>query len=227
MVFEVISAMAPAVGGDPFPQVAPQLSAEPEPPPAGVAVLDRPGVRPLPPGVLAQLLRSAVALQAEGLLRTAGALSGVWGTVLDRTAWIERDARDLSALTSAAVAVGARLPAGLDAGAGDPNHPSSVVEGLLAGHQALVDVLRQIADSAGSSGAGDDASSGAAAGSPDGGDNGGHDGGTDGGAEPWQAVVRAVLDRREEEILLLRAVGAVGQLPAEESYLRGRPPRHR
>jgi len=222
MVFEVISAMAPAVGGDPFPQVAPQLSAEPEPPPAGVAVLDRPGVRPLPPGVLAQLLRSAVALQAEGL-RTAGALSGVWGTVLDRTAWIERDARDLSALTSAAVAVGARLPAGLDAGAGDPNHPSSVVEGLLAGHQALVDVLRQIADSAGSSGAGDDASSGAAAGSPDGGDNGG----TDGGAEPWQAVVRAVLDRREEEILLLRAVGAVGQLPAEESYLRGRPPRHR
>jgi hypothetical protein len=222
MVFEVISAKAPAVAGEPCPDVAPQLSAgpvpRPEPVPDGgdVAVLDRPVARPLAPGVLAQLLRSAVSLQAEGLLRTAGALSGVWGTVLDRTAWIERDARDLSALTSAAIAAGARLPAGLDAGAGDPNHPSSVVEGLLASHEALVHVLRQIAGSAGS----DAVPACGAAGDP---------AGTtpDDDAEPWQAVVRAVLDRREEEIVLLRAVGAVGRLPPEEAYLRGRPPRHR
>jgi hypothetical protein len=140
----------------------------------------------------------------------------VWGTVLDRTAWIERDARDLSALTSAAIAAGARLPAGLDTGAGDPNHPSSVVEGLLAGHQALVDVLRQIADSAGAGDTSDEHASEPAGQGCAGGD-----------AEPWQAVVRAVLDRREEEILLLRAVGAVGDLPSEERYLRGRPPRHR
>ena len=186
--------------------------------------------RPLHPAVLAQLLRSAVALQAEGLLRTAGALSGAWGNVLDRTAWIERDARDLSALTSAAVAAGATLPAGLDSGAGDPDHPSSVVEGLLAGHEALVRVLREIAGAR--CGSGEPATTGSLGSSTL--DTGADGRGSSGGGrqpdgadpEPWRGLVRAVLDRREEEILMLRAVGAAGQLPAEQAYRRGRPPRH-
>ena len=152
--------------------------------------------RPLPTGVLQQLLRSAVALQAEGVLRTAGALAGAWGGVLDRTAWIERDARDLSLLAAAAVAANAPLPAGVDSGAGDPDHPGSVVESLLAGHEALVRVLRQLADAPG-----------------------------DDEVHAWRAAVRGILSRREEEILLLRAVGACGRVPADERYMRGRPPR--
>jgi hypothetical protein len=189
----------------------------------------------MPPAVLAQLLRAAVALQAEGLLRTAGALSGAWGNVLDRTAWIERDARDLSALTSAAVAVGASLPAGLDSGAADPDHPSSVVEGLLASHEALVTVLREIAGPA----ATDPKHPHPHALEPTnslGGEND-RDANTRDTAdsrdipdsthpESWHRLVREVLDRREEEIVLLRAVGAAGQLPAEVAYRRGRPPRH-
>jgi hypothetical protein len=151
--------------------------------------------RTLPPGVISQLLRSAVSLQAEGVLRTAGALAGAWGGVLDRTAWIERDARDLSLLAAAAVAADVPLPAGVDTGAGDPGHPGSVVESLLAGNEALVHVLRQLADVC---------------------DDGGHG---------WGATVQGILSRREEEILLLRAVGASGRLPVEEQYMRGRPPR--
>jgi hypothetical protein len=152
--------------------------------------------RPVPAGVITQLLRSAVCLQAEGVLRTAGALAGAWGGVLDRTEWIERDARDLSVLAAAAVAAKVPLPAGVDTGAGDPQHPGSVVESLLAGHEALVHVLREL-DGA----PGDDVT------------------------HPWRGVVRDILSRREEEILLLRAVGACGRLPVEERYLRGRPPR--
>ncbi|HEY6793606.1 MAG TPA: hypothetical protein VI248_02870, partial [Kineosporiaceae bacterium] len=141
------------------------------------------------------LLRSAVSLQAEGVLRTAGALAGAWGGVLDRTEWIERDARDLSMLAAAAVAAQVPLPAGVDTGAADPGHPGSVVESLLAGHEALVRVLRQLADAPG-----DD-------------------------SETWRSAVRGILSRREEEILLLRAVGASGRLPVDEQYIRGRPPR--
>lgn len=155
--------------------------------------------RPMSPGAVSQLLRSAVSLQAEGVLRTAGALAGSWGCVLDRTEWIERDARDLGVLAAVAVAAQVPLPAGVDTGAGDPRCPGSVVESLLAGHEALVRVLRQL----------DEAPS---AGEPDGG-------------APWRGAVREVLARREEEMVLLRAVGACGDLPADERYRRGRPPR--
>jgi len=241
MVFEVLSEQAPAMArpdtyfeqpDDIVPSsLAPSLA-------SNLAVTSSPApARVLPPAVLAQLLRSAVALQAEGLLRTAGALSGVWGNVLDRTAWIERDARDLSALTSAAVAAGASLPAGLDSGAGDPDHPSSVVEGLLASHEALVRVLREIAGPARPERITPD---------PIGSDSIIHEpithepitadsvvsdsiktevksGPVEPEQEPWRRLVRGVLDRREEEILLLRAVGAAGQLPPEYAYRRGCP----
>lgn len=153
--------------------------------------------RSLPDGVVHQLLRSAVSLQAEGLLRTAGALSGVWGGVLDRTEWIERDARDLAALAAAAQTANVPLPAGVDAGAGDPDHPSSVVEGMLASHQALVGVLRELCRDAG-----------------------------DPASRPWLAVIEDILSRREDEMVLLRAVGAAGRLPSDEAYVHGRPPRH-
>jgi len=158
----------------------------------------RPARRPLPPAVIQQLLRSAVALQAEGVLRTAGALAGAWGGVLDRTEWIERDARDLGELVAVAVAAHAPLPAGVDAGAADPAHPGSVVESLLAGHEALVHVLRQLADA------------------PD---------APDGDDAAWRGAVRGILGRREQEMDLLRAVGACGRLPEDEQYRRGRPPR--
>jgi hypothetical protein len=154
--------------------------------------------RSLPEGVISQLLRSAVALQAEGLLRAAGALSGAWGGVLDRTEWIERDARDLAALAAAANEANVALPAGVDAGAGDPDHPSSVVEGMLAAHEALVGVLRQLTRAGG-----------------------------DAQARPWLGLISTILSRREEQITLLRAVGAAGHLPEEQSYVHGRPPRHR
>jgi hypothetical protein len=154
-----------------------------------------PSPRRLPVGVVMQLLRSAVALQAESVLRTAGALSGAWGGMLDRTEWIERDARDLGALAAAAASAGVHMPAGVDAGAGEPGHPSTVVEGLLAGHEALAQVLRQLTQASGVETA------------------------------PWRPVVDNVLHRREEEMVLLRAVGAAGQLPADEVYVHGTPPR--
>ena len=173
----------------------PELPAQP----ARAAQPAPPARRPLPPAVIHQLLRSAVALQAEGVLRTAGALAGAWGGVLDRTEWIERDARDLGELVAVAVAAHVPLPAGVDAGAADPAHPGSVVESLLAGHEALVHVLRQL----------DDAPAG--------------DGGEEGAA--WRGAVRGILGRREQEMDLLRAVGACGRLPEDEQYRRGRPPR--
>ena len=230
MVFEVLSDKAPAMAR-PEPRIEQYDD----------VVCRAAPVRTMPPAVLAQLLRSAVALQAEGLLRTAGALSGVWGGVLDRTAWIERDARDLSALTSAAVAVGATLPAGLDSGAGDPEHPSSVVEGLLASHEALVRVLREIAGPdrpdtftadtftadtfTADTFTADTFTADTFTADSITNDSITTDAITDGeGAdpEPWRRLVRGVLDRREEEIMLLRAVGAAGQLPADPAYRRGR-----
>jgi len=214
MVFEVLTSSATAVsermpadpeladarvadaGADPLDVVESPAPAPVVPAAAAAAPVLPAARRPLPTGVLQQLLRSAVALQAEGVLRTAGALAGAWGGVLDRTAWIERDARDLSLLAAAAVAANAPLPAGVDSGAGDPDHPGSVVESLLAGHEALVRVLRQLADAPG-----------------------------DDEVHAWRAAVRGILSRREEEILLLRAVGACGRVPADERYMRGRPPR--
>jgi len=92
-----------------------------------------------------QLLRSAVSLQAEDLLRTIGALATGQRDVRQWVGLVERDVRDLSFLASCAVAAGARLPAGLDTGAPDPNDPGSVIEGLLASHEALMSVLRQLA----------------------------------------------------------------------------------
>lgn len=151
--------------------------------------------RSLPEGVIAQLLRSAVSLQAEGMLRTAGALAGVWGAVLDRREWVERDARALSALAAAAAEAKVPLPAGLDAGAGDPEHSSSVLDGMLASHEASATVLRQLLRAIG-----------------------------EGDTRPWLPLVEDLLRRCEEEMLLLRAVGAVGELPSEERYVRGRPP---
>jgi hypothetical protein len=216
MVFEVLSEKAPAMAR-PEPTVEQYddaVACSPSPTPA----------RQMPPAVLAQLLRSAVALQAEGLLRTAGALSGVWGSVLDRTAWIERDARDLSVLTSAAVAAGASLPAGLDSGAGDPEHPISVVEGLLASHEALVRVLREIAGPSGTESISTESiSTESISAGPSGAEVKTVGADADADPEPWRRMVRGVLDRREEEIMLLRAVGAAGQLPAHYAYRRGRP----
>jgi hypothetical protein len=216
MVFEVIGTSARAVTAEPLPVDPPKLvgmdraGLDPERRSSGgtddaasalasgvapASDVAAPSVRRLPVGVIMQLLHSAVALQAESVLRTAGALSGAWGGVLDRTAWIERDARDLGALATAAVAAGVTLPAGVDAGAGEPGHPSSVVEGLLAGHEALTRVLRELTEA----GADDTA--------------------------PWRPVVDNVLQRREEEMVLLRAVGAAGRLPADEGYVHGTPPR--
>ena len=194
MVYEVLGATeSPRVVADPASAGPPGSGHHPG---SGHQLAPVHPVRSLPDGVVAQLLRSAVALQAEGLLRAAGALSGVWGGVLDRTEWIERDARDLAALAAAATQAKAPLPAGVDSGAGDPEHPSSVVEGLLAGHEALVVVLRQLATAGG-----------------------------DEQDRPWLSLVDAILSRREEEMVLLRAVGAAGRLPAEEEYVRGVPPR--
>lgn len=178
------------------PQAAPSCPPAPRQSPSTPTV-PTPAARALPRGVVAQLLRSAVALQAEGVLRTAGALAGDWGSVLDRREWIERDARDLSLLAAAAVAADVPLPAGVDTGAADPDHPRSVVESLLVGHEALVRVLRQLADVAGVAE----------------------------GAHFWRDTVRSILSRREEEMALLRSVGACGDLPADERYKRGRPPR--
>ena len=160
---------------------------------------------PVPAGVLAHLLTSAVALQAESLLRAAGALSSVCNGTPDRTewietGWIERDARDFSALATAAVAVGARPPAGGDIGAADPGRPHTAAESMLAGHQALIRVLREIADA--------DVSQDVRETAP-----------------PWRRVVLDLLHRKERETELLRAVGAQGDLPPEPVYHRGVPPR--
>lgn len=91
-----------------------------------------------------QLLRSAVSLQAEDLLRTIGALATEQRDVRQWVGLVERDVRDLAFLASCAVAAGARLPAGFDAGTPDPDDPGSVIEGLLASHEALMTVLRQL-----------------------------------------------------------------------------------
>lgn len=99
-------------------------------------------------GVMRQLLRSAVTLQAEDLLRTIGAMAIEQRDVRQWTSLIERDVRDLSRLASIAVAAGAALPAGFDGGAPDPDAPGSVMEGLLASHEALMSVLRQLAERA-------------------------------------------------------------------------------
>jgi hypothetical protein len=156
--------------------------------------------RPASPTITAHLLRSAVALQAEGLLRTAGALSGAWGGVLDRTSWIERDARDLSDLAAAALAAGARLPAGVDNGAGDPDRPCTAIEGLLAGHQALVTVLQQLA----------------AAAPPN-----------EIPVSRWRETINEILYRREQEMALLRDLGGAAEpLPPEHNYVHGVPPKH-
>lgn len=95
-------------------------------------------------GAVRQLLRSAVSLQAEDLLRTIGALALEQRDVRKWSALVERDVRDLSFLATCAVGAGADLPAGFDGGRGDPDSPGSVIEGLLASHDALLDVLRQL-----------------------------------------------------------------------------------
>ncbi|MBK6873109.1 MAG: hypothetical protein IPG94_17570 [Kineosporiaceae bacterium] len=119
----------------------------PTQPPAADVPVRAPGPR-VAGGVVRQLLRSAVTLQAEDLLRTIGAMAIEQRDVRQWTALVERDVRDLSRLASIAVAAGAALPAGFDGGTPDPNAPGSVMEGLLASHEALMSVLRQLAERA-------------------------------------------------------------------------------
>jgi hypothetical protein len=140
-------------------------------------------------GATLQLVRSAVSLQAEDILRTVGALAQGRRDVREWTGLVERDARDLALLADAAVAVGAPLPAGLDGGIGDPEDPATVMEGLLASHEALMSVLRELA-----------------ADCPD---------------VPLRRVAAQVLERREEQATVLRALGAGIGLPEEERLIQG------
>jgi hypothetical protein len=135
------------------------------------------------------LLRSAVALQAEDLLRTIGALAIEQRDLRQWSAMIERDVRDLAVLASCAVAAGASLPAGFDTGRGDPADPGSVIEGLLVSHEALMRVLRQVVEAC---------------------------------EDPQlRHTVGDVLDRREEEAAVLRALGAGHGVPALERLVHG------
>jgi len=179
---------------------APPAAAPPRPRPVPVAARpDRPA--PLPDGAVRQLLRSAVALQAEDLLRMVGALavaahrSAGSAAAVDWVAWVERDVRDLGALARAALDAGADLPAGLDVGGGDPDHPETVVEGLLAGHEEVLRVLRALAAS--------------------------------GGRQPWRDVVTRIAARREAEAAALRVtVGAGSAPPADRTHVGRSPDRH-
>jgi hypothetical protein len=149
-------------------------------------------------GVVRQLLHSAVALQAEDLLRTIGALAvvshrsqGSTATV-DWIGWVERDVRDLGRLAAAALDVGSTLPAGLDVGGGDPERPETVIEGLLAGHEAVLRVLRELHDV--------------------------------GGSEPWNDVVGRIVARREAEATALRVSVGPSAVPEHEVTHVGRAP---
>jgi hypothetical protein len=115
--------------------------------PDGEIVPDGGGVRsrPAADNAVLQLLRSATSLQAEDLLRTIGAMASRQYDLRQWSALVESQVRDLSFLATCAAAAGARLPAGFDGGSGDPTDPGSAVEGLLASHEALLEVLRQLA----------------------------------------------------------------------------------
>jgi hypothetical protein len=140
-------------------------------------------------GAARQLLRSAVSLQAEDILRTIGALAQKQRDVREWAPLVERDARDLALLAAVAVEVGAPLPAGLDGGLGDPDDPATVMEGLLASHEALMSVLGELVTTCGN---------------------------------PKVArVVADVLERREEQATVMRALGAGVGLPAEQRLVQG------
>jgi len=140
-------------------------------------------------GVARQLLRSAVSLQAEDVLRTIGAMAQEQRDVREWAPLVERDARDLALLAAVAVEVGARLPAGLDGGIGDPDDPGSVMEGLLASHEALMNVLGELVATC---------------------------------ADPKVVrVVGEVLERRQEQATVMRALGAGAGLPAEQRFVHG------
>jgi hypothetical protein len=140
-------------------------------------------------GAARQLLRSAVSLQAEDILRTIGALAQKQRDVREWAPLVERDARDLALLAAVAVEVGAPLPAGLDGGVGDPDDPATVMEGLLASHEALMGVLGELVTTCGN---------------------------------PRVArVVADVLERREEQATVMRALGAGVGLPAEQRLVQG------
>ena len=98
-------------------------------------------------GAVRQLLRSAVSLQAEDILRTIGALAQQQRDVREWVALVEQDARDLAMLAAVSVRAGVMLPAGLDGGSGDPDDPATIMEGLLASHEALMGVLRELTTS--------------------------------------------------------------------------------
>lgn len=183
--------LTPTTHGDPDGDCAAEPVAGPVAGPAGSDVA---GSRPVVSDTVRQLLRSAVALQAEDLLRTIGALALEQRDVREWTAMVERDVRDLAFLSSCAVAAGARLPAGLDGGGGDPERPGSVIEGLLASHEALMDVLGQVSTRC---------------------------------SDPRiSSTARAVLDRREEEATVLRALGAGAGLPDQVRFVQGALPKY-
>lgn len=106
--------------------------------------------RTLPDGVVRHLLHSAVALQAEkSLLRTIGVLafaahrSEGSAAAVDWIAWVERDVRPRPAGPRRA------RPRGDPAGRAGrrrrrPERPETVVEGLLAGHEEALRVLRDL-----------------------------------------------------------------------------------
>ncbi len=166
------------------PTAAPETSA-PGPLPAPVPEADAAVRRSaLPDGVVRQLLHSAVAVQAEDLLRALGALavaahrSAGTAAPVDWISWVERDVRDLGELARTALAAGASLPAGLDVGGGDPERPETVVEALLAGHEEVLRVLRTLAEV--------------------------------GDHEAWHDVVSRIVARREAEAVALRVTVGVG-----------------
>jgi hypothetical protein len=158
--------------------------------PAVVSEVDTTRVAAAPlSGAARQLLRSAVSLQAEDILRTIGALAQKQRDVREWAPLVERDARDLALLAAVAVEVGTPLPAGLDGGLGDPDDPATVMEGLLASHEALMGVLGELVATCGN---------------------------------PKVArVVADVLERREEQATVMRALGAGVGLPAEQRLVQG------
>ncbi len=165
-------------------------TSEPPRPVAAAGVAD---AAPLP-GVVRQLLRSAISLQAEDLLRNIGVLAQTPQDVREWTPLVERDVRDLALLVSVAVSAGGDLPAGLDGGTEDPHWPGSPIEGLLASHEALMNVLRQVADRC---------------------------------TDPRVChAAGAVLERREEEATVLRALGAGRGVPRDAQLVRGALPKY-
>lgn len=168
-----------------------------EPAGAGMAPRVRPsGERPAHggyAGAIRQLLRCAVALQAEDVLRRIGAVAALGLSPADGLPGrLEQEVRDLAALAALAHLTGAGLPAGMDCGRADPQRPQSVIEGLLASRQALTGILRELL------------ATGDASGLP-----------------PWRHVVAEVLARRQAETAALGRVRGPADQSAEVAPVTG------